>query len=95
MKCPKCWADKAYRREVSGFKGRLLKFLFIVSLRCHHCYHKFHVPWLSTIGKKIQPPAIATVPQVRRPAHVASGPATISIDSAKWQYESSTRRRAA
>jgi hypothetical protein len=62
MKCPRCWADKAYVRRVDGWKGALLGFLFVVPMRCHHCYHKFHVPWLLTIGRTILPPPLKTVP---------------------------------
>jgi len=75
MKCPACWAEKAYVRKVKGYKGTLLKCLFIVPLRCHHCYHEFSVPWLMTIGKRTDPPTLrvastpaprATVPHARR-----------------------------
>lgn len=56
MKCPACWTEKAYVRKVGGWKGLLLCCLFIVPLKCHHCYHKFNVSWFATLGKQITPP---------------------------------------
>ncbi len=60
MKCPKCWAEKAWIREVHGFKRIVLKSLCVVPLRCHHCYHRFHVSWFQTIGQNLNPPAPVT-----------------------------------
>jgi hypothetical protein len=62
MKCRSCWADKAYVRPVKGWKGLLLKCLWMVPLKCHHCYHKFSVPWLLTLGKPLTPPALRVAP---------------------------------
>jgi len=59
MKCRACWTDKAYIRDVSGWRGVLHSWLGMVPLKCHHCYHKFSVSWFSTIGKRLTPPAIA------------------------------------
>lgn len=56
MKCPHCWADKAYLRPVRGWKDFVLHCLLLRPLQCRHCYHKFIVPWILTIGKKIAPP---------------------------------------
>ncbi|HEX4142112.1 MAG TPA: hypothetical protein VHY91_01070 [Pirellulales bacterium] len=60
MKCRACWTDKAYLRDVSGWRGVLHSWLGMVPLKCHHCYHKFSVPWFSTIGKRLTPPAVAS-----------------------------------
>ena len=62
MKCPRCWADKAYLRQVAGWKGLLLNLLLLRPMRCHHCYHKFLVPRFLTIGKRV----------TRRPVRTAS-----------------------
>jgi hypothetical protein len=62
MKCRACWTDKAYLRDVSGWRGTLHSWLGMVPLKCHHCYHKFSVPWFSTIGKRLTPPAIVARP---------------------------------
>ncbi|KKK82337.1 hypothetical protein LCGC14_2804420, partial [marine sediment metagenome] len=69
MKCPACWTEKAYRRQVKGRKGTILRCLLIVPMRCRHCYHEFCVPWILTIGKKTTPPASISSAQkpCRRP----------------------------
>ena len=58
MKCRACWTDKAYKREVSGWRGTAYSWLGMVPLKCHHCYHKFTVPWFLTIGKRLTPPVM-------------------------------------
>ncbi len=58
MKCPSCWADKAYRRQGNGWTDTLLAFLLMVPMKCHHCYHRFHVFWPLTIGKRTTPPVL-------------------------------------
>ena len=58
MKCRACWAEKAYVRNVGGWKGQLMSCLLLVPLKCHHCYHKFNVLWFFTIGKRLTPPPI-------------------------------------
>lgn len=68
MKCPVCWAEKAYSRKVPGWKGWALACLLLEPMKCHHCYHKFVVPWFATWGKPIQPPPRG--PGVARTAHV-------------------------
>lgn len=68
MKCPKCWAEKAWIREVHGFKRVLLKSFCAVPLRCHHCYHKFHVSWFNTIGQQLDPPMPAADLRVYPPS---------------------------
>ena len=65
MKCPACWTEKAYVREVEGWKGVLLAWLLLRPMQCHHCYHEFTVFWLSTLGK-----------QIRRIKEKTSSPAT-------------------
>jgi len=56
MKCPSCWAEKAYVRRVKGWKGVLLACLFMRPMKCHHCYHTFTVSRIFTIGQSIYPP---------------------------------------
>ena len=56
MKCPACWAEKAYRRPVKSFKDKLLLWLLFVPMMCHHCYHKFTAFRPMTLGKRIDPP---------------------------------------
>ena len=58
MKCPSCWAEKAYLRKVEGFSGLLTKVFLIRPLKCSHCYHKFSVSWFKTIGKELHPPKL-------------------------------------
>ncbi len=55
MKCPHCWTEKAYLREVTGWRRVLLAWLLLRPMQCQHCYHKFTVLWISTLGKKIRP----------------------------------------
>ena len=62
MKCRRCWAEKAYLREVKGWKGVLLACLWLVPMKCHHCYHRFVAFWPLTIGKQITPPPLRIVP---------------------------------
>jgi hypothetical protein len=31
-------------------------------MKCHHCYHKFVVPWLLTLGKQVTPPRLRIAP---------------------------------
>lgn len=68
MKCPRCWAEKAYIREIPAVKGFFLGLLLLEPMKCHHCYHKFVVPWFSTWGKTVRPPAkrAAPRPETRR-----------------------------
>ena len=80
MKCRACWSDKAYVRPVKGWKGIALKCLTLVPLKCHHCYHKFSVPWMLTLGKHVTPPPLrvaegteATEPGRHRTVHPAHG----------------------
>jgi hypothetical protein len=62
MKCPRCWADKAYLRRVEGWRGLLVRLLLVRPMRCHHCYHKFCVPWPLTLGQRVDPPEMRIVP---------------------------------
>jgi hypothetical protein len=57
MKCPACWAEKAYRRNEEGARALLLKCLWFVPMRCRHCYHKFWVHRAFAYGAVIDPPA--------------------------------------
>ena len=56
MKCPTCWAEKAFRRPIRTFTDRLLQCLTLVPMRCHHCYHRFRVSRLLTLGQLTDPP---------------------------------------
>ena len=62
MKCRACWSDKAYVRTVKGWRRVALAVLLLVPLKCHHCYHKFSVPWLLTWGKQLTPPPLRVAP---------------------------------
>ena len=71
MKCPACWAEKAYRRQTKSLIGTLLSCL-MVPMKCHHCHHKFHVPVVLTIGKQITPPPRpATANRPNMPSYAA------------------------
>ena len=65
MKCPRCWTEKAYVRPVGTLKGALLSCLLLFPMKCRHCYHKFTVHWLSTIGKQIHAPVLRIAPITR------------------------------
>lgn len=56
MKCPRCWAEKAYAHPAGGWKGILLDCLLLTRMKCQHCYHKFVISWFFTIGKQVTPP---------------------------------------
>ncbi len=55
MKCPACWAEKAFVRQAKKRRDVLLRYLSFVPMRCHHCYHEFYVPWILTLGKQTAP----------------------------------------
>ena len=56
MKCPRCWAEKAYIRQAKGWREAALGWLALIPMRCHHCYHEFVVSWFVTIGKQVNAP---------------------------------------
>jgi len=60
MKCPVCWSEKAYRREARSWRDVLAQCLLLVPFKCHHCFHRFYVPWFRTLGQIVNPPATAT-----------------------------------
>jgi len=68
MKCPVCWSNKAYYRQPRGWTDRLPSLLLLVPLKCHHCFHKFHVPWFLTWGQDLEPPV------TRRPSDAPTRP---------------------
>lgn len=70
MKCPRCWAEKAYAYPMEGWKGILLDCLLLTRMKCRHCFHKFTIPWVLTIGKQITPPAKTSPRAAGRPATV-------------------------
>jgi hypothetical protein len=70
MKCRACWADKAYVRQLTGWRKTLHSALFFVPLKCHHCYHKFSVFWPLTVGKQTTPPAFKVAPGTHQPGLV-------------------------
>ncbi|MGQ9574451.1 MAG: hypothetical protein ACUVUC_03970 [Thermoguttaceae bacterium] len=71
MKCPRCWTQKAYVRRIAGWKGVVLACLLLRPMRCHHCYHKFVVPWFMTWGRQVSPPRLRIAPASHpaRPPH--------------------------
>ncbi len=74
MKCPLCWAEKAYLRPVRGWTKWFLRCLALRPMKCQHCYHKFVVFWPLTIGKRVVPPALKIYqpPAMGRESTVAS-----------------------
>jgi hypothetical protein len=62
MKCPRCWTEKAYVRPVGTVKSALLACLLLVPMKCQHCYHKFTILRLFTIGKQVRPPRLRIAP---------------------------------
>jgi hypothetical protein len=95
MKCPVCWAEKAYRNKVKGTKASLLACLGLVPMKCHHCYHKFVVFWLVTLGKKIEPPMLRIAPMVaNRPSHAVLHMASQRNKQAAAAPQPATRRAA-
>ena len=73
MKCPVCWSPKAYARRVEGLRGILLSCLLIVPMKCHHCFHRFCVFRLFTLGQSIKAPStrIAPLSRFAGPSHAA------------------------
>jgi len=57
IKCRKCWADKAYWNPGESWQEQILSYLFVVPVKCHHCYHQFRVSWFHTFGKQVIAPA--------------------------------------
>ena len=81
MKCPSCWAEKAYLRKVEGFSGLVTTVLLIRPLKCRHCYHKFSVLWFLTLGKELQPPELVRVAPgtaVARPSLAVTRPRSVT-----------------
>ena len=58
-KCPKCWAEKAFLDERNDWKYVVLSYLFVVPMKCHHCFHTFNISWFSTFRRQLNPPATA------------------------------------
>ncbi len=58
MKCPRCWADKAYLREFRGWRDIVFGCLAFKPMRCSHCYHCYVVHWFFTIGEQVVPPVL-------------------------------------
>ena len=73
MKCPACWAEKAYLHKVPVWKRLLLACVLLVPMKCHHCYRKYHVLWFTTLGEKTIPPPPVPTPDLRanRLSHAA------------------------
>ncbi len=51
----------------------LLACLLLRPLRCHHCYHRFSVPWIMTLGKQVAPPSLRIV-SVNQPVNALREP---------------------
>ncbi len=62
MKCPRCWADKAYLHAFRGWWEVTLGYLAFRPMRCDHCYHRFMVHWVLTIGRRVVPPVLRVTP---------------------------------
>ena len=77
MKCPKCWAEKAYVHETKGLRGFLHRLALLAPMKCHHCYHKFVVSRLLIIGEQIHPPRLRIAPM--SPDTGASGDASRGV----------------
>ena len=78
MKCPRCWADKAYLHAFQGWWETILGCLAFRVMKCTHCYHRFAVHWVFTIGKSVVPPVLRVTPHEShgskgRPARRAGG----------------------
>ena len=58
MRCPRCWADKAYLGAFHGWREMVLGVLAFRPMKCSHCYHHFMVHWVFTIGKRVVPPVM-------------------------------------
>lgn len=58
MKCPRCWADKAYLHVFRGWWEVALGCLAFRPMKCTHCYHRFMVHWVLTIGRSVVPPVL-------------------------------------
>ncbi len=69
MKCPRCWADKAYLHVHRGWWEVALGCLAFRPMRCDHCYHRFMVHWVRTLGRRVVPPVLRVTP--RRVGRVA------------------------
>jgi len=87
MKCPLCWTEKAYLRPVSRWKRLTLGCLLLRPMKCQHCYHKFNVFWLWTIGKRVLAPQL----RIYRPPDSASQ--TIAARHAATQGDSPSPTR--
>lgn len=66
MKCPRCWADKAYLHVSRGWWETVLGWLAFRPMKCTHCYHRFMVHWIFTIGKRVVPPVLRVTPRESR-----------------------------
>ena len=69
MKCPRCWAEKAYLHRYRNWREALLACLAFRPMKCHHCYHRFTVHWLLTLGKQVHPPVIRVTSHLRPSTH--------------------------
>ena len=73
--CPKCWARKGYEREAKGFRSLMMRLLGMLSLECHHCYHRFSRHRISLRGCRLTPlPKLAVEtpgPHVDRESYAA------------------------
>ena len=48
MKCPNCWDQKVHVREMNFLHRVVCAVLFLVPMRCRHCFHAFYVSRLSS-----------------------------------------------
>jgi hypothetical protein len=92
MKCPECWAEKAYRRNENGPWAGLLRCLLFIPMRCRHCYYKFWVHRLLTLGQVIEAPAKSQPSSTPEKSKVA---AEFVAQQADGEPGKNVRRRAA
>ncbi len=69
MKCPHCWTDKAYLRTYHGWLEVALGCLAFRPMKCNHCYQRFMVHWVLTIGRRVVPPVLRVTGRVSVPSH--------------------------
>ncbi len=93
MKCPACWAEKAYRRTDEGSWAGILRYLLFVPMRCRHCYHKFYIHRMFAFGKVIEPPAkLRPAPP---PEALSFAARHVIENSAETSEQTTVRRRSA
>jgi len=95
MKCPRCWSEKAYLHRFQGWKGVVWGLLAFRPMKCDHCYHKFAVHWLFTLGRQVTPKTLPIGQDGDGDRDLpATQPAAGSGDSRRTAPGTTPRRRA-